>query len=277
MKKYSLLSALLLMIHFQARTQYYYKDLLSHSQLVKDMEAYRENKIRKIQIRSFDEDGGASKGFFCKRSFSRDYKKAETGTRSLGSAPSLTITLFHDDGTPASSYDSSEISATSIRYDYDAGARIRSIHSVIRSFDDDFVSTLGEEHIYVYGNGGNPEKMYRIVNNTDTTLVLFGTDEKNNVNLEKNTVTGSVYYYYYDENSRLTDIVRESPIHGRLMPDYIFAYDDRGRLSKMMSTEEGSADYSIWVYSYNEKGLRDKEEIYSKNKVLQGFLKYEYQ
>jgi hypothetical protein len=277
MKKYLLPLLFLFMVCLSAEAQYFYKDLVSHDQLMKDMTSYKENKIRKIQIRSFDSDGSPSKGFFCKRIFSRDYRKAETGTRSPGSAPSLTINLFNENGSLASGYDSSEISATFIEYSYDASNRIHSILSTIRSSDDDFITAIREEHIYFYTAAGKPEKMWRIVNNKDTAVVLFSLDEKNNVTLEKNTSTGSVYYYYYDENNHLTDIVRESPIHGRLMPDYIFAYDNLGRLEKMMSTEEGNADYNIWTYSYNDRNLRSKEEIYSKEKMLLGKLEYEYQ
>ena len=277
MKKQLLFIPFLFMICLSTKAQYYYKDLLSHAQLVSDMAGYRENKIHKIKISSFDADGSPSKGFFCKRSFSKDYRKAETGTRTLGSAPSLTINLFNENGSPATSYDSSEISATFIEYSYDASARIRSILSTIRSSDDDFLTAIREEHIYSYNTAGKPEKMYRIVNNKDTSVLLFSIDEKNNVTVEKNTATGTVYYYYYDENNRLTDIVRESPIHGRLMPDYIFAYDEQGRLDKMMSTEEGNANYTIWKYSYNDRNLRSKEEIYSKEKALLGRLEYEYQ
>jgi hypothetical protein len=277
MKKHLLSLMLLSMICLTAEAQHFYKDLVSHEQLIKDMTSYRQNKIRKIQMRSFESDGSPSKGFFCKRSFSRDYRKAETGTRTSGSAPSLTVTLFNENGSPASGYDSSEISATFIEYSYDASGRIHSILSTIRSSDDDFMTAIREEHIYFYNVAGQPEKMWRIVNNHDTSIILFGMDEKNNVNLEKNTATGSVYYYYYDENNHLTDIVRESPIHGRLMPDYIFAYDDQGRLEKMMSTEEGNANYNIWKYSYNDRDLRSKEEIYSKEKILLGKIEYEYQ
>lgn len=268
---------MLIVICLAAEAQYYYKDLLSNEQLLKDMSSYRENKIHKIQIRSFEADGNPSKGFFCKRSFSRDYGKAETGTRTLGSAPSLTVNLFNENGSLASGYDSSEISATLIEYSYDASNRIQSILSTIRSNDDDFITAIREEHIYFYNSAGKPEKMWRILNGRDTSVILFGLDEKNNVNLEKNTGTGSVYYYYYDENNRLTDIVRESPIHGRLMPDYIFAYDNLGRLEKMMSTEEGNANYTIWTYSYNDRNLRSKEEIYTKDRMLLGRLEYEYQ
>jgi hypothetical protein len=269
--------ASILLIQAGAFGQYYYKDLISHGQMARDVAELKQQKVRKVNIRSFEADGSVSEGFFCKRNISRDYTRIETGTRTSGTAPSLAVSIFSADGTPLSNYDSSEFSVTSISYAYDGKNQLSAIRSEISSRDDDYVTVLREDHLYQYSSAGRPEKMLRILNNNDTSLILFGTDEKNNVNLEKNTKTGSVYYYYYDENNRLTDIVRESPIHGRMMPDYLFAYDDQGRLGKMMSTEEGSSQYLIWLYKYNAQGMRIKEEAYSKEKELLGTLEYSYQ
>lgn len=277
MKKTILVPALALLLPVCGMAQYYYKDILSNVQLTADMQSYKNHKVRKINIKSLEADGTPGKDFFCKRNISRDYRSVETGTRSLGSTPSLSNSFFNENGALTSLYDSSAISVTHIDYSYDKEDRISSIISVITSRDDDYVTSIREEHHYEYGASGKPARMVRIMNGKDSSIILFSLDEKNNVNLEKNTSTGNVYYYYFDEENRLTDIVRESKIHGRMMPDYLFAYDGQGRLEKMMSTEEGSSNYSIWKYEYDDRGLRSKESIYSKEKRLLGTLEYDYQ
>ena len=117
--------------------------------------------------------------------------------------------------------------------------------------------------------------MTLVKNKTDKTPILFMTDEKGNISIEKNTKTGEKYYYYYDVKNRLTDIVHSSEFTEKLLPDYMFEYDESGNMTQMISTEEGSSNYFIWRYSY-ENGLRSVEKCYSKEKRLMGSLQYEY-
>src|SRR6218665_3588890 len=81
-----------------AHAQYYYKDILSNEQLKADMAAYKENKVRTINIRSIEGDGTESRGFFAQKKFTKDYKKADLFSRSALSTPSLQTTLFNSDG-----------------------------------------------------------------------------------------------------------------------------------------------------------------------------------
>ena len=64
-------------------------------------------------------------------------------------------------------------------------------------------------------------------------------------------------YYYYDNDGRLTDIVRYNQKAGRLLPDYVFEYNS-GRLSSMLFVPAGSTDYQKWIYSYDANGLKDQ-------------------
>lgn len=267
----------ILSITLSAQAQYYYKDILSNRQLMEDMSLYKKRNIHKITVNSFEDDGTPSRGFFCKKTLSRDFRKVEIGTRTADSKPSLFTSLFNEDGTLSSTYDSSETNVKSIKYTYDGNSRISSIRSVLTSKDDDFITQLMEEHVYSYNAQGHPEKMLLIRNQKDSTLILFTSDDKNPVTLEKNSRTGRKYYYYYDSLNRITDIVKESEINGKLLPDYILAYDDNNQLAKMMSTEDGSTNYYIWAYEYDTNGLRKEERIYSKEKRLLGSLKYSYQ
>ncbi len=275
MKKISATFLLLSLAFLSVHAQYYYRDIISNRQLMAEMAQYRENKVRLIKIRSFEDDGTESDGFFCEKKISRDYRKTELFTRSNISGVSLLTSLFNEKGQLVSTSDSSELAVSVNRYTYDNDGRIVTILSVIRSSDDDFTSEIKEEHIYFYGNGHIPEKMIRVKNVTDSTSILFGVDEQNNVSIEKDSRKGSKYYYYYDSRNRLTDIVHSNEHTTRLIPDYLFEYNNAGQLVQMTNTEEGGSNYFVWKYSY-ENGLRSKEKCYSKERKLMGSIEYVY-
>ena len=71
-------------------------------------------------------------------------------------------------------------------------------------------------------------------------------------------------------------MVRYNTRAKRLLPDYIFEYDEAGRIAMMLVTTAGGADYQKWFYKYDEKGLKIKDECYSKNKALIGKIEYSY-
>lgn len=258
-----------------ASAQYYFKDIVSSQQAGADMAKYKENKVRTIKINSFEDDGSVSDGFFGERRISRDYKKSEVFIRSNVSGASLLTTLFNDKGQVISSNDSSDISTTNTRYEYDEKERIKSINTSLRSADDDFVNEIREEHIFIYDDEFLPNKMIRVKNRKDSVVILFMHDENNNISIEKDTKTGSKYYYYYDQKSRLTDIAHSNEFKPKLLADYLFEYNQGGLLTQMTTTEEGGNYYYIWKYTY-DNGLRLSEKCYSKEKRLMGSIQYEY-
>ena len=255
--------------------QFYYKDLVSNRQLVAEMALLKEQKIRSIKVNSFEDDGSPSDGFICEKKISRNYKTVEMFTRSNSTAPSEFISTFNSRGLLEETLDSSSISTNNTRYTYDENGRIKSIYSILRSSDDDFANEIVEEHIYQYRADGIPERMIRIKNGSDSTIILFSLDEKNNLSIEKNTKSGDTYYYYYDSKNRLTDIVRLNPYNQKMLPDYMFEYNSTGQVSQMTTTEEGGSYYFIWRYTYSN-GLRIKEKCFSKEKRLMGKIEYEY-
>ncbi|RYY50347.1 MAG: hypothetical protein EOO06_04300 [Chitinophagaceae bacterium] len=276
MKQPLALSFLFLAFCPAADAQYYYKDIVSSNQLQKEMSRLKENKIRTINIRSFEDDGTPSEGFFAQKKISKDFGKTELLTRSNISAPSLLISNFNNAGQVLSTHDSSEISVTTNAYQYTPDGKISRINSSIRSRDDDFTSEIHEEHIYNYNENGQPEKMVRVKNFRDSTVILFATDEHGNVAIEKDTRTGSKYYYYYDAKNRLTDVVQENDLKLRMHPDYIFEYNNSaGNMSQMTTTEEGGSYYYVWKYTY-DNGLRVREKCYNKERKLMGTIEYEY-
>jgi hypothetical protein len=253
--------------------QYYYKDIISNNQLAADMKAYKENKIRKVTLKSFEDNGVESEGFFCEKKISKNYKKTALFTRADIAPASLFTSIFDNDGKLLSTNDSSSLSVTEIRYSYDDKQRISAILSTVRAIEE-FENSITEEHIYVYEND-MPKKMVRIKNGKDSTDILFTTDESGNITLEKDTKNGTKFYYYYDTQNRLTDIVQANEFTKNLKPDYMFEYNSAGQITQMTAVEEGSSNYFIWKYNY-ENGLRLRERCFTNEKRLMGRIEYEY-
>ncbi len=275
MKKITATASIVLIFSSFAKAQFYYKDIISNNQLIKEMALYKDNKIRSVIIKSFDDDGSESDGFICEKKISKNYRKTELFTRTNVSSASLFISTFNASGLLIQTYDSSVISVSLNKYSYNDQNKIISIYSAARSVDDDFINEIVEEHIYVYNENNIPEKMIRVKNKYDSITILFLADENNNINMEKDTKSGSKYYYYYDEKNRLTDIVHSYEYKPALLAEYLFEYNNMNQLSQMTATEEGGSDYYVWKYTYNN-GLRSMEKCYSKEKRLMGRIEYEY-
>jgi hypothetical protein len=257
-----------------ANAQYYYKDIVSNNQLLADMKTYKENKIRKITLKSFEDNGVESEGFFFEKKISKNYKQTELFTRADISAASLFTSTFDADGKLINTNDSSSIIVTKIAYSYNSNGQIASIFSSITSKDDDYETNITEEHIYSYENN-KPTKMVVVKNKKDSTSILFSTDDNGNITLEKDTKTGTKFYYYYDSKNRLTDIVQANQYRKNLKPDYIFEYNSAGLITQMTAVEEGSSNYFVWKYSY-DNGLRTKERCFTNERRLMGTMEYEY-
>lgn len=267
--------ALLLLAGYKSlEAQYYYKDLVSNAQVVADMKAYKANKIKKIVLKSFEDNGVESEGFYCKKELSKDYTKAELYTRAAISAASLFTSTFDKEGRLLKTYDSSLLSVTHIVYTYTADNFINSITSIVRSTDDDFSNEIKEEHLYVYEDG-KPSKMVRVKNGRDTTDILLALDDNGNVAIEKDTKNGTKFFYYYDGKNRLTDIVQANEYSQKAKPDYIFEYNNAGLITQMTAVEEGSKSFYVWKYSY-ENGLRTRERCFTDERRLMGSIEYEY-
>ncbi len=260
---------------FTANAQYYYKDILSNKQLITEMAQLKEQKIRAVSLKSFEDDGSISDGFFCEKKISKNYITVETLTKSYITGASVFTSSFNSKGLLLQTVDSSDIASSTSLYNYNEKEKIISILSIVRSSDDDFKNEIREEHIYEYSSKGLPVKMVRVKNFNDSTTFVFSTDDNNNIAIEKNTKTGDTYYYYYDNRNQITDVVRLNKFNQKMLPDYIFEYNNTGLITQMTTTEEGGSYYYIWKYTY-ENGLRIKEKCFSKERRLMGTIEYEY-
>jgi hypothetical protein len=139
-------------------------------------------------------------------------------------------------------------------------------------------SSSSETHLWFYENN-KPVKMLLIKNNNDTTTVELKKDEQGDVAEERWRKKGHLvenYFYYYNERHRLTDIVRFNTKAQRLLPDFLFEYDDDGRLIQFTQIPVASDNYLVWHYEYGTNGLKEKERCFNKQKRPVGTIEYTY-
>jgi hypothetical protein len=255
--------------------QFFYRDLISVAQANEEMASYKKAGIKNIKIKSLEPNGEESEDFFCEKKISKDFRKSSLYTRTGNQGKSLMESFFNKQGLLIKTYDSSEIVVSRNEFFYDNNNRLSSTLSYSKSTDDDFVNEMTEVHVYTYNEDGIPASMLRIKNQSDTILILFSPDENNNVGIEKETKNGSKYYYYFDEDKRLTDVVHTNEFKQRLVADYVFEYNEEGKISEMTTTEDGNDNFTVWKYDY-ENHLKVKERIFDRNGMLMGKIIYEY-
>ncbi|HET7897868.1 MAG TPA: hypothetical protein VFL47_09360, partial [Flavisolibacter sp.] len=151
--------------------------------------------------------------------------------------------------------------------------------SIVTTFGDTLASLHSDEHLWQYNAQNHASRMLRVKNKKDTSTVNFKLDDAGNVIEEQETfrfIKEEPVYYYYDAKNRLTDIVRYNKKAARLLPEQMFEYATNNLLVQRTTIPQNRTDYLIWRYSFDEKGLRTKEEIFDKQKELTGKVIYRY-
>jgi hypothetical protein len=182
-------------------------------------------------------------------------------------------TFFNADGLIEKTYDSSETLVNTNFFYYNDQNKLIRTFNISKSNDDDFVVENSEDHLYFYDELNRPVKMFLVKNSADTAVILFSNDEKGNTAFEKNTKSGIKYYYYYNDQNKLTDIVHSDKYSDKMRADYIFEYNENGQLDKMITT--GDANSLIWKYDY-ENNIRIKERFFNATQKYLGKIEYEY-
>jgi len=270
------LGSLLILTASQASAQYYYSDIISTKQINAQYHLLKTNSIKSVELSSFERNSEPTDGFKGNQKIDQKENRVETYTRTNASGETFFTAWYNSQGMLTHSIDSSQEAVDESFYEYDAQNRLLLIRN--KSHSDNVAST--ETHQWQYNANGIPSGMLRIRNNMDTLTVEMVIDDKGLVTEEKTfkkkQPQGTVYYYY-DTQNRLTDIVRYNLKAKRLLPDYMFEYNETGQLKQMISIPEGSNNYLTWRYLYNEKGLKKMELCYSKEKELLGKVEYVYQ
>lgn len=256
--------------------QYYYKDIWNTLQLNKESIKLKNEGIKQISTKSFEDDGNPSGGFFCEKKIDKDFTFSIMKSSSYITGNYVTVSYYNDGGQIIKVIDSSSSSVNETLYKYERN-KIKSISTLTNSSDG--TPGISEEHEYFYNASGSPERMIRRKMGTEYSIITFLTDINGNIIEEnemiKNTA-GKKYFYYYDAKNRLTDVVHNSLRANRLLPDYVYEYDQHGNISQLISTEESSSNYFIWKYEYDDRNLRISEKCFSKERRLLGTIVFAY-
>lgn len=268
--------AVVLIFSSTAFGQYYYKDIIGTRETAGTIKAYQANKVSRVLLNSFDEDGTKTEDFYVEQVFSPAAQTLQTITRSGVSEESTLTSYINSQGQVVKTVDSSVSMISTALYQYDSEGRLVSLIS--SSADTSRRLNEQEEHRWVYQDG-RIDRMLRIKNKVDTAVVSFVYDDKGNI-VEENSVRKGIksepVFYYYDAQNRLTDIVRYNNKVRKLLPEYMFEYSSSNQVIQKMTFPANSSEYLIWRYQYDERGLKVKEAVFNKKKELNGKIEYIY-
>lgn len=258
-----------------AQAQYYYNDILLRQIAVVNHTRLIQSRVTTITAAGYDSDNMTNDNF----SFEKIIKKngAEVFTITVMPASGKSYSWeYYELASLQKSVDSSEKIITTSLFNYTTDNLPGSIEM---SYDDAFMDIHAkEQHLWMYKDK-TPERMYRIKENRDTMLVLFTTDTAGKVIEEawlRNGREVERYYYYYNDNNQVSDIVRFNILAQRLLPDFTFDYNNTGDIIHMRQIIAGGTDYNSWLYTYDERGLKQSEKFYNKQNQLLGMILYSY-
>ena len=246
------------------------------NQSAKQWQSLKANKVKFVKLSSFEADNQPSDDFSVEQSIRDNYGTIVTSSKTIQNGTSQFISSYDVAGQLTKTVDTSEDFSSTTTYQYQSGK----LFSITNNSSSAGQVNTEEVHQWFYDANGKPAKMFRIRNGMDTTTFTFVLDEKGNVVEEHGIRRGikePVVYYYYDDQNRLTDVVRFNVKARRLLPTNVFGYDDKGNLVAMLLVPEGTNDYQRWYYDYDERGLKVKERLYDKQQRLVGKVEYSYQ
>ena len=259
--------------------QYYYNDILSTEANRKNFTTLQKEKIKKVSVKAYDTQGEIIDDFLLYQEVDGSKRTLTTYSKINISDASILETKYTVKGLPEFARDSAEGGSTRTSYQYNEKDQLVSMNSLsVESEQKENVVT--EERKYVYNDSGIPESLVRIKGGTDTMHVTFISAE-NGLPGEEQWFKGNkkieTWYYYYDAQHRLTDIVRYNAVAKQLLPDYLFSYDDGGNIINKVTVLPGTGEFRIWQYRYDERGLKTQETVMNRQRKQEGKLVYEYQ
>jgi hypothetical protein len=271
----SLVLLTLLFISYYSNAQFYYNDVFNLKVSNKIYSNLIKNNIREISAVSTERDGTPTKGFAYLKSIKDNGNTVTTHTELETGGVTDDVDTYMN-GLLTKSEDSADNVLTTVEYTYDADGKLLTVQT---QTDDTAMSTHSTElHKWFY-TGNEPDSMIRIKDKTDSTVVRLKKDDHNNVAEElwiKKRRVIEHYFYYYNSNNQLTDIVRFNNKAQQMLPDFLFEYDANGMLSQLTQIPQGSSDYVIWQYIYDERGLKTKDVLFDKRQQLLGTVTYTY-
>jgi hypothetical protein len=277
-KKIATAAVIVFSLACEARAQYYYKDIITTQQIGQTYTLYKQNKVSRVNVAAFDRNMPVTDAVVLQQTVNTNQNTVITYTKAPDSDENWLKSYYNDMGQLIKTSDSTVEIVTRSFYEYSDKGLLFKISSKTEAKNN---PSSTEIHLWQYNANGQPEKMLKIKNSNDTTFTSFLQDEQGNVAEEKSVRKGSSLgkiYYYYDAKKRLTDIARYNRKVDKILPDYMFEYNDTDQLTKMIVLPEGMAkNYQTWRYTYNSSGLKTLEVCYSKQQELMGKVEYNYQ
>lgn len=270
-----LVIVLALFLSAPASAQYYYYDIIGNKKLNEEYTQMVSSDFKRVVLESFESDNTPSKDFFCEKRYSPDYSQSELVTKS-DLAGESTLRTYFENRRVAKTINMTAHSVNTTTFLYDSDGRLSVVSSVTRGDDD--TTSFSEDKRYAYDAGGKVLQLKISRNGKPVSTIQFVSDSAGNV-IEENPVEGTgerKYYYYYDGQNRLTDVVHFNTNVQKLLPDFMFLYDGKGAVNQMISVEDNDRDYKVWRYAYTAGGLPEIQKCFSKDKKLLGTIQFEY-
>ena len=256
--------------------QYYYNDIIATQQSQNQYQLLRTNKVKRIVAISFEEDRTPTEGFKLTQELSNDGKKLVTSTSNISGKTTETTSYFEQGKIKRTESYSNGID-NKMEYGYDATGNIKLF--TLTTLDTAMNYHSVETREWLSNASGFYTAVIKIKNNTDSSLGSFVYEEEGNLveeHWKKKNKEIETYYYYYNQLHQLTDIVRYNTRLKKLIPDYQYEYDEKGRAIQMTQLT-ASGKYFVWKYTYNDKGLKISETCTDNKKLQVGNIEYRYE
>jgi len=258
-----------------AKAQYYYNDIVDLRASNNIYLNLKKNNIHQVSATSMESDNTPTEGFVFSKIIKNNGALVVTHTEMEASGISDDYDTYTN-GLLMTSSDSADKVLTTVLYTY---ANDGKIFQVQTQTDDTTMNVHSTElHKWFY-TGNTPDSMIKIKDQADSTIIHFKKDENQHITEELWTKRGRTiehYYYYYNDKGQLTDIVRFNNKAQQMLPDFLFEYNDNGVVSTLTQIPQGSSDYVIWQYVYDERGLKIKDVLFDKQKELLGTVNFTY-
>ncbi len=273
MKKIIILTVVILYFSNIVYCQYYYSDILLTQQANTNYLNLKNNKVKKITINNDSNEDGIT----IKQTFKDSWNILLTEAQlSIGIAN--TSTQYYVNNLIARKEEDIKNVNSTINYYYNDKDKLIQINS--KSIDTSENKSFEENHIFSYDDKSVLLKMLKIKNNNDTTYIDFLKDEKNNIIEERWTYKNKLietYYYFYNNQNLITDIVKFNLKVNRMLPEFLFEYNFQNKLVQLTQIPFGSSNYFVWKYYYNDKQLKEKEVGFNKQGEKIGEMTYNYE
>jgi antitoxin component YwqK of YwqJK toxin-antitoxin module len=265
------------------QAQYYYSDITGTLEINRQMQTFLTNKVSMVTATGYTPEGSKATDFAEVVELLENGKTLKTSRNSELTHSSF-YQRFDAQNRLISMMDTSSGIQNMTTYEYDTGGKIKTIQNTVK--DHLTGINMVELHQWIYNKDGRVEKMWRTINGTDSLEIRFFPDENGNPGEERtfrNGIETDMLYYYFDEQNRITDIVRYNKKVKKLIPDEIISYDDADRVIQRITSTPGDnlrkttwVGYIIWRYIYNVQGLKTKEALFDNEQQLTGKIEYKY-